>query len=50
MSEETRKAERRYYFDRHTPEYRLEFEQVTQEMVSRCRPSKGLDEHRAGPR
>ena len=26
----------RYQFDRHTPEYRLQFEKITEEMVSRC--------------
>jgi len=26
----------RYYFDRHTPEYRLQFEKITEEMHSKC--------------
>jgi cytochrome P450 len=26
----------RYYFDRHTPEYRLQFEKITEEMQSKC--------------
>ncbi len=26
----------RYHFDRHTPEYRLQFEKITEEMQSRC--------------
>src|SRR3979490_29926 len=26
----------RYYFDRHTPEYRLQFEKITDEMQSKC--------------
>jgi len=26
----------RYHFDRHTPEYRLQFEKVTEEMQARC--------------
>lgn len=30
------KTERRFHFDRHTPEYRLEFEAITEEMHSRC--------------
>src|SRR6201991_4044299 len=25
-----------YHFDRHTPEYRLQFEKITEEMQSRC--------------
>ena len=25
-----------YPFDRHTPEYRLQFEKITEEMQSRC--------------
>jgi hypothetical protein len=25
-----------YYFDRHTPEYRLQFEKITEEMQSKC--------------
>src|SRR5262245_20850559 len=36
MSEQDPKSQRRYTFDRHGPEYRLRFEQVTNEMVSRC--------------
>ena len=26
----------RYHFDRHTPEYRLQFEKITEEMQSKC--------------
>src|SRR5690348_12374692 len=26
----------KYYFDRHTPEYRLQFEKITEEMQSKC--------------
>jgi cytochrome P450 len=26
----------RYYFDRHTPEYRLQFEKITEEMQAKC--------------
>jgi cytochrome P450 len=31
-----RKAGKRYDFDRHTPEYRMRFEEVTKEMQARC--------------
>jgi cytochrome P450 len=30
------RKQNRYYFDRHTPEYRLQFEKITEEMHARC--------------
>jgi cytochrome P450 len=36
MTEEPSKADREYYFDRHTSDYRLHFEEITEEMQSRC--------------
>lgn len=39
MTNELDDAERkknRYHFDRHTPEYRLQFEKITEEMQQRC--------------
>lgn len=33
---ETRREERRFHFDRHTPQYRDRFEEITSEMHERC--------------
>ena len=34
--DETDRKKNRYHFDRHTPEYRHQFEDITQEMQARC--------------
>lgn len=33
---EHRRAQRRFHFDRHTPQYRDRFEEITSEMLARC--------------
>jgi cytochrome P450 len=35
-SADSDRKKHRYYFDRHTPEYRLQFEKITEEMQSKC--------------
>ena len=33
---DTDRKKNRYHFDRHTPEYRLQFEEITEEMHNKC--------------
>jgi hypothetical protein len=35
VSDEDRKKNR-YHFDRHTPEYRIQFEKITEEILAKC--------------
>src|SRR3954452_167875 len=36
MAADSDRKRNRYHFDRHTPEYRLQFEKITEEMHTRC--------------
>jgi cytochrome P450 len=36
VSADSDRKKNRYYFDRHAPEYRLQFEKITEEMQSKC--------------
>ncbi len=36
VADDTERKQPTYHFDRHTPEYRQQFEKITEEMQSRC--------------
>ena len=36
ISADSDRKKNRYHFDRHTPEYRLQFDKITEEMQSKC--------------